>query len=121
MEDGDMLGVSATLGALIYSTHSPLRIQDVKVRVGDYGFDNTNYLFSDAFRGARYDTDQLPIETNYAGLRHILWLATDRGFKTAEERVPPKKAGPQKGKLPSPLPRASKAGAGSAPRPHARL
>ena len=109
IEDADMLGISATLGALVFSSHSPVRIQDVKVRVGDYGFDNTNYLFSDAFRGARYDTDQLPIETNYAGLRHILWLATDRAFKTAEEGIARKKSALKNVSLPDPLPDYSKA------------
>jgi TldD protein len=109
IEDADLLGISATLGALVYSTHSPLRIQDVKVRVGDYGFDNTNYIFSDAFRGARYDTEQLPIESNYAGLRHILWLATDRAFKTAEEGIARKKSALKNVNLPDPLPDYSKA------------
>jgi TldD protein len=121
IEDADMLGISATLGALVYSTHAPLRVQEVKVRVGDYGFDNTNYIFSDAFRGARYDTEQLPIETNYSGLRHILWLATDRAFKTAEEGIARKKSALKNVNLPDPLPDYSKAEPAQAILPAPRL
>lgn len=109
IEDADALAFSATLGALLGTTYTPLRIQEVKVRVGDYGFDNTNYIFSDAFRGARYDTEQLPLETNYGGLRHILWLATDRAFKTAEEGIARKKSALKNVSLPDPLPDFSKA------------
>src|ERR1039457_7293763 len=58
IEDADALAFSATLGALLGTTYTPLRIQEVKVRVGDYGFDNTNYIFSDAFRGARYRSEE---------------------------------------------------------------
>ena len=109
IEDADVLLASATLGGLLSSSHSPLRIQDVKVRVGDYKFDNTNYVFSQAFGGARYDTDQLPLETNYLGLRHILWLATDRVFKTAEEGIAHKKSALKNVNLPEVLPDFSKA------------
>src|SRR5258708_14897941 len=104
IEDADTLDISATLGALVLEAHTPVRIQEVKARVGDYGFDNTNYIFSDAFRGARYDTQQLPLETNYAGLRHILWLATDRAVKTAEEGIARKKSALKNVPLPDTLP-----------------
>ena len=109
IEDADTLAISATLGALVLEAHTPLRIQEVKTRVGDYGFDNTNYIFSDAFRGVRYDTQQLPLETNYAGLRHILWLATDRAFKTAEEGIARKKSALKNVSVPDTLPDFSKA------------
>ncbi len=109
IEDADALAISATLGALLSFTHTPLRAQSVKVRVGDYSFDNSNYVFSDAFGGARYDTAQLPLETNYSALRQILWLATDRAFKTAEEGIARKKSALKNVSLPDALPDFSKA------------
>lgn len=109
IEDADMFAVNATLGAFESSQHSPLRIQTVKLRVGDFNFDNTDYVYSDSFGGARYDTEQLPIETNYLGLRHVLWLATDREFKTAEEALARKKSALKNVNLPDALPDFSKA------------
>jgi hypothetical protein len=109
ISDADLVTMSATWGALLTESHTPLRIQAVKVRVGDYNFDNENYVFSEAFGGARYDTEQLPLETNYLGLRHILWLATDRAFKTAEEGIARKRSALRNVSLPDPLPDFSKA------------
>lgn len=114
IEDADMMAISATLGGLLAESHSPLRVQSVKVRVGDYNFDNTNYIYSGLFGGARYDTQQLPLETNYLGLRHILWLATDREFKTAEEGIARKKSALKNVSLPDSLPDFSKAEAARA-------
>jgi len=104
IEDADMVGISASLGALMSDVHSPLRIQEVKVRVGNYDFDNTDYVFSDAFRGARYDSTRLPIDSNYPALRNILWLATDRAFKTAEEGIARKKSALKNLSVPDALP-----------------
>ncbi|MGA3041465.1 MAG: TldD/PmbA family protein, partial [Bryobacteraceae bacterium] len=41
IEDGDSLAVSASLGGLIAVRHDRFRIPEIKVRVGDYKFDNT--------------------------------------------------------------------------------
>src|SRR5579884_1327949 len=109
IEDADMLTVSATLGALLNSTHSPVRIQDVRVRVGDYNFDNTNYIYSDFFGGAHYDSSEMPIEPNYDGLRHLLWLASDHSFKGAEEAIARKRSALKNVNLPDPLPDYTKA------------
>ena len=113
IEDADMLLISATLGALISETHAPLRVQSVKVRVGDYKFDSENYVFSEAFGGSRYDPEQLPLETNYPGLRHILWLATDRAFKTAEEGIARKRSALKNVNLPEALRRLHKDSTGT--------
>jgi len=109
ISDADMVTISATWGALLGETHSPLRVQSVKVRVGDYNFDNGNYVYSEAFGGARYDSEELPLETNYLGLRQILWLATDRAFKTAEEGIARKRSALKNVNLPDSLPDFSKA------------
>lgn len=85
--DADMLSISATLGALLNMNRVALRIPDVRVRVGNFAFDNTNYVYSDYYGGSRYDTSQLPLDNNYLAFRQVFWLATDRAFKGAEEAI----------------------------------
>src|SRR5260221_13131883 len=46
VEDASVYSVGATLGALIGSSQTGLRIPVVKVRVGDYAFDNTDHIYS---------------------------------------------------------------------------
>ena len=92
VDDGDSVSMSASLGALISFNHAPLRVQRVRVRVGDYAFDNTNHVFSDYYSGSRYDPDQLPVENNYQAIREVLWLATDRAYKAAEEAIARKRS-----------------------------
>ena len=76
VEDVNVFSVDAMLGALVSSEQTVLRIPTVKVRVGDYIFDNTNHLYSDAYTGSRYDPDHLPLENDYRAFRQVLWLAT---------------------------------------------
>jgi hypothetical protein len=85
-------GVSATLGALIGERHTRIRVPRVNVRVGDYKFDNTNHVYSDASMGARFDPGQLPLDDNYDALRQCFWLATDRVYKQAIEAIARKRA-----------------------------
>jgi predicted Zn-dependent protease len=92
VEDADVLGITASLGALIGLTHSTVRIPTVRVRVGSPAFDNTNHVYSDFYSGSRYDSGQLPVDTDYAAIRNIFWLATDRSYKTAVEAIGRKKS-----------------------------
>lgn len=92
VEDESLFGAAATLGALLGSSQSSQRIPTVKVRVGDYNFDNTDHIFSDAYAGSRYDPGQLPLDNSYLALRHIFWLATDRVYKTAEDAIARKRS-----------------------------
>ncbi|HET8549561.1 MAG TPA: metallopeptidase TldD-related protein [Bryobacteraceae bacterium] len=80
-------GVQASLGAVITSNNPHVRLPSVRVRAGDYAFDNSNYVFSDFFSGTRYDPDRLPIDDDYASTRRSWWLATDRAYKTAAEAI----------------------------------
>jgi TldD protein len=84
--------VVASLGALIQSGDGQLRIPTVKVRVGDYAFDNTNAVFTDAPAGSRYDSEQMAIDDDYGVLRRDLWLATDRSYRSASLAIGRKKA-----------------------------
>ena len=92
VDDADNFSISASLGALITSNHTPIRVQKVRVRVGDYAFDNTNHVYSDYYSGSRYDAEQLPLENNYQAIREVFWLATDRAYKAAEEAIARKRS-----------------------------
>jgi len=91
IEDTRSFSATASLGALISSGQSQTRIPLVQVRVGDYNFDNTNHIYSDAYAGPRYDST-LPRDDNYKAFRQVLWLATDREFKTAEDAIARKRS-----------------------------
>ena len=108
VEDATAVSVAATLGALITSSQVALRVPTVRIRVGDYKFDNTDHIYSDFYSGARYDSDQLPLENDYLALRQALWLATDRAYKGAEEAIARKRSSLKNVNLPEQLPDFSK-------------
>jgi PmbA/TldA metallopeptidase C-terminal domain len=83
---------SATLGGLLGANRSHHRSPEVQVRVGDYKFDNTNYVGSGFNYGSNYDVERLPLENNYDLLRRYLWLAIDRAYKSAVEAISRKRA-----------------------------
>jgi TldD protein len=109
VEDASLYTVAATMGALVGSNQSALRIPFVKVRVGDYAFDNSNHIYSDFYAGTRYDPPQLPLENDYLAMRQVLWLATDRSYKTAADAIARKRATMKNLNLPEQLPDFSKA------------
>jgi hypothetical protein len=106
--DETNFSVNASLGALVASNLATLRIPLVKLRVGDYNFDNTNHLYSDAYSGSRYDPDQLPQDADYLSFRHVFWLATDRAYKTAEDAIARKRSSLKNMNMPDHLPDFSK-------------
>jgi hypothetical protein len=92
MDDVHSLSVQASMGGLLNVRANAFRIPNVKLRVGDKNFDNTNYIFSELFQGSRFDQGQLPLDNNIPALRHNYWLAIDRAYKTAIEAIGRKKA-----------------------------
>ena len=60
--------------------------------MGDYKFDNTNYIGSGFTYGSNYDVDRLPLEDDFDLLRRYLWLAIDRAYKSAVEAISRKRA-----------------------------
>ncbi len=90
--DGEFFSASATLGALVSSNHLRVRIPRVQVRVGNYDFDNTNYIGSGFIPGSRYDVERFPQDDDYLLLRRFLWLSTDQTFKAAVEAISRKRA-----------------------------
>jgi hypothetical protein len=92
IEDGEAFGAVASLGGLLGSTDTAFRVPRIQVRVGDYQFDNTNYIGSGMNFGSRYDIDRFPIENAYPVLRRYLWLATDQVYKNAVESLARKRS-----------------------------
>ena len=92
VDDAQTFAVSATLGAAFAPQRALLRPLRVRARVGDSSFDNTNSIFSDFYNGTRYDSDNLPQSQDPKVLRHSLWLAADRAFKTAIDALGRKRA-----------------------------
>ena len=92
LDDAQNFSVSASLGGLVSQTNSRGRLPSTRVRVGDYKFDNTNYVYSEYFSGSQYDPANLTLDDNYGVLRHSLWLSTDRAYKTAVEAIARKRA-----------------------------
>ena len=84
--------ISASLGGLVSMRHDRFRLPEIKVRVGDYKFDNTDYAGSGFHFGTHYDIERFPIENSYPVLRRYLWLATDSAYKSAVEAISRKRA-----------------------------
>lgn len=92
VDDEHMWSASATLGGLINSSSADFRLPRVRIRVGDYKFDNTNWTGANA-QGPRYDLRSFPIEDeNPLVLRQYLWLATDSAFKGSLQSIARKRA-----------------------------
>ncbi|MBL8177690.1 MAG: hypothetical protein JNK48_23635 [Bryobacterales bacterium] len=92
LDDAEFYSASASYGALSLDRSSRVRQPRVRIRVGDAKLDNTNHIFSDMYRGSRYDPSQFPLDDNYDTLRLGFWLATDRAYKQALEAFARKKA-----------------------------
>ena len=92
VDDVNGFTVTATLGGLLSANRSHFRSPRVQVRVGDYKFDNTNYVGSAFTYGSNYDVDHLPLEDNFQLLRRYLWLSIDRAYKSAVEAISRKRA-----------------------------
>lgn len=92
LDDASMYGASAILGALVQERVDRIRNPRVRIRVGDRKLDNSNHIYSDVYRGSRYDPGQFPIDDNYDVLRTGFWLATDRNYKQALEALARKRA-----------------------------
>lgn len=80
--------VSASFGAIDAEGTSANRILDVDLRVGSHQLDNTRSIRGVAFemgRGMR--AMELPMGNDERALRTVVWLATDRMYKSAVERL----------------------------------
>jgi predicted Zn-dependent protease len=94
VDDLDSAVVSATLGSITLSNPLRTRIIGVEVRVGDYTFDNTNYVSAQSFGGGGMSAGvvQGPIDDDYQQVRRQLWVATDAQYKHVAEEFSAKRA-----------------------------
>ena len=92
MDQANTFTVSASLGGLVSRRREQYRLPQVHIRVGDYKFDNTNYVGSGFNFGSRYDLERFPLDNNYAVFRRFLWLETDSAYKSAVETLSRKRA-----------------------------
>jgi TldD protein len=92
--DQERYRASATFGALTASDLSRARYVQAQVRVGDYDFDNSEFVTGSGFQGQPQAgvTNQTIIDNDYDGLRHSLWLVTDSAYKQAVEQLARKRA-----------------------------
>lgn len=91
-DDAEAFSISAVLGSCYGANRSRLRPVRIHVRVGAPNFDNTNSVYSEYYSGTRFDPDSLPLDNDTLPLRHHLWLALDRAYKTAVEGLGKKAA-----------------------------
>jgi hypothetical protein len=92
IDDEHVWSATATLGGLVSSNASSFRAPSVRVRVGDYKFDNTNWTGAGA-RGPGYDLRNFPLDDdNPLVLRQYLWLATDSAYKGSLQSIARKRA-----------------------------
>ena len=96
VQDGTTQSASASLGSLLNKDETHARYLTVEVRVGDYSFDNTNFLtmpfgaqgVTRLFGG----TVAIPLDDDYKEIRRQVWLATDSAYKKALEDISRKRA-----------------------------
>ncbi len=91
LDESETFEVSATLGGVLSRHHDRFRSPEVKMRVGDYAFDNTNYTGGGP-GGSRYDLGRFPLENSYPVLRRYFWLEADSAYKGAVEALSRKRA-----------------------------
>ncbi len=80
-EDRLSYTMSAAYGGLLESSTRRTRPFRSRVRVGSYDLDNTN-----AGRGGGRHAS-LPLDDDYAAIRHTIWRATDADYKGAVEAL----------------------------------
>jgi len=78
--------MSASLGALLGSDPSHSRGLDVEARVGTPKLDSTHQIRGAFEFGAEPSSATLPLENDPDSIRAAAWRATDRAFKSAQER-----------------------------------
>lgn len=122
VQDTKSARVSASFGSLISRNEGRNRFLTVEVRVGDYAFDNTNFLAPPNFGemgASRFGgTLQLPLDDDYDEIRRQLWLATDGVYKKALEDLSRKRAALQNKSRPEEIADFSKEEIGNISDPH---
>ncbi|MFN8549771.1 MAG: metallopeptidase TldD-related protein [Candidatus Eisenbacteria bacterium] len=91
VRDVESASTYSQFGAVVATSSDTSRFAMSDLRVGDYQFDNTNFL-GGGFGGSRSGRVSLSLDDDYDVLRHSLWLFLDRTYKNALERISVKRA-----------------------------
>jgi len=83
--DLDQYSAAAAFGSLHIDVRARYRVVRVVVRIGDYKQDSY-------FGQGQGTVDYLPLDNDMLALRHQLWLATDRAYKSAAESLTAKQS-----------------------------
>jgi len=86
--DTHRVSISASLGALGYSSQDRSRLLDVDLRVGGYQLDNTHEIRGRRSFDFRYSQ---PVSISLAddpdAIKSVIWLETDKKYKAAAEKL----------------------------------
>ena len=85
-------GATASLGGLLSASEGVSRQLFVELRVGDYGFDNTNFRSMANAAAMMPNIAALSVDDDYDTLRRQIWLATDTAYKRALDQLAGKRA-----------------------------
>lgn len=83
---------TASLGGLLNVNNGFNRQLVVELRVGDYDFDNTNFMSLRNTVALLPAVAALPVDDDYDALRRQIWLATDTAYKRALDQLAGKRA-----------------------------
>ncbi len=86
---------TAELGSVVSRSEASSRRLTVQVRVGDRNLDSTNFYGQSRGSSALARADfpvPLPLGDDYGAIRRQIWLATDRSYKSALDRIARKRA-----------------------------
>ena len=95
IDDNTTTKISATLGQLTDENLYRGRRLGVKVRVGNFTLDNSNFLqlrSSNSFVGDCGCRSALPLDDDYTQIRRQIWLATDAEFKHSASQLAAKRS-----------------------------
>src|SRR5262249_17479125 len=89
--DEDDYSATSTFGALTSSDRDQQRVVSAQVRVGDYNFDNSEFVTGNQQPSTGVLAASV-VDDDYNALRHSLWLATDAAYKSSVEVLARKRA-----------------------------
>ena len=90
IDGGHAWSATASMGALLSSNSAPFRYPSLQLRVGDYNFDNSNFVGGG--RGASYALSGFPLDDDKGVVRQYLWLETDSAYKGALQTIARKRS-----------------------------
>lgn len=87
VEERQVEGVSSKFGEINGYNRQRNRLVHIRVRVGSPQLDNTHEIKENNVNDVvAFEAYELPVENNETAIRQVLWLCTDKVYKTAVQR-----------------------------------